>query len=103
MNFYEARPGMWLVEGVTVEEHERAMAGNYEPGRDEYYQEILDRELRSPPSSDVFSIWTTKEGKQIEYKNLKTGHLNNIVAMMRRRGVDVELLYPQLLLEQRGR
>jgi hypothetical protein len=51
--FYEAQPGYWIPVGVSWEDHQRAMADNYEgPIEDlvEYYEEdfispdLLDEE-----------------------------------------------------------
>jgi len=35
-------------------------------------------------------IWTTKEGEEIEFKNLELGHLQNIIELVKRRAKECD-------------
>jgi hypothetical protein len=98
MKMYEAAPGHWLIEGVSMAEHRSAMAGNYE-GPMEWEDFDQGREP-SQHFGDRHKVWTTKEGMGIPYAELGDRHLSNIVNMLRRtRPGEIETAFPNLLAE----
>lgn len=105
---YEARPGMWLMVGVTLEEHEQAMAGNYEPGRDEYYEELFKEDLQSACNErlldrDLLQEWKTKDGRILKLHEMDDDHVYNTIRFLQRHDIDVERFTPNLCREFQSR
>lgn len=113
MEFYEAKPGMWLVRGVSLEEHRAAMAANWTPEDDWWMQdafmefdsaeaEYLYYQMGDPPCSrDTEKIWRTADGETIPYGEISDRHLANIMNLIRQ-WEDQDLLrsyFPNLYAE----
>lgn len=108
MQFYEAKPGMFLVVGVTLEEHQQAMTGNYEPGRDEYLEqrlaEVLKEEHRlvmedTLRERDRSGLWKTNDGRELKHSEMTDEHINNSVRFLQRHEIGVEIVVPNLVRE----
>jgi hypothetical protein len=78
MKMYEARPGVWLCEGVTYEENQAAWAGNY---RGNEWTDYLESVIAD---NDERRVWITLDNRKIPYSELTDGHLENIIAMLQR-------------------
>lgn len=74
---YEAAPGVWLMNGVTLEQNRDAWDANYTG--DPWIDEFVDH---GPHELDERRVWRTREGRDIPYDELDPGHLRNIKAMI---------------------
>jgi hypothetical protein len=106
MKFYEAASGHWLPEGVSMAEHEAAMAGNYDGGADlaafdeRFGDEWLRRErIMAKRRLDADGIWVARDGRHVAHAEMEDVHLANIVAMLERHNIEVALAYPGLWAE----
>jgi hypothetical protein len=107
MKMYEAAPGHWLCEGVSMAEHEAAMAGNYTgddlSGYGDFLFETLARkQLKQAAVSkmqehDSAGVWRTRDRHLLPIAEIEDSHLENIVRMLERSGFDTKTCVPNLI------
>ena len=77
MSFYQAAPGLYLMEGVSLAEHQAAVAGNYSPFEDDFG--FLDPAPGSIEYNPRGPIWVTADMREIPIPELSDLHLINII------------------------
>jgi hypothetical protein len=104
--FYEAKPGYWIPQGISWEEHRAAIAGNYTPEDDftnedwelfegEMLRAWRDAVRRYIAAQDDRQLWITRDGEKIFYCDLTPSHLLNIGRLLLRN--KKEYLFPNLM------